>query len=492
MQLVISVFSCSPHLETSAEIALSLHKDKIPVKFIFIDEQNPDDYGYPKISLGWLRNRRNKIIALKKKLHSQGLDFEIFNSKSTEDKLFIKNNLVLEICNFKNLDDLSKFQYHNAFLGWGVASSLVFKTKNSNPDIEKYKTLITDYFISAISVFMQTLEIIEKYQPSRIITYNGRFALSKAIAEAARIKNVPISYHEVGSTIDKYAIFDYPLHHLRSRRREIKEYWKKSTYSFDEKQKIASDFFNRRRKGDGINWTSFTKDQMQGYFRSKNFNRRIVYFSSSDDEYIFVKDAIEHPIFKSQREAILWLIEQVKNNKEYELVIRIHPHLASKSDTDRYWWENLSTSENIFIEKPNSIVDSYALAESADVVVTYGSTIGVESAFLGKPVVLLGDALYRELDCVYEPQDSNEALKLIFADCLEAKPKENTYPYGFYFLTHGISHQYYKPISIFEGYFMNSYLSYYPFSEKINYYLINKLIFRPMKSVLNSFNKQPR
>jgi hypothetical protein len=46
---------------------------------------------------------------------------------------------------------------------------------------------------------------------------------------------------------------------------------------------------------------------------------------------------------------------------------------------------------------PFADIDSYTLMRQADVVVTYGSTTGVEAAFAGKPVVVMGPSAYDKL-----------------------------------------------------------------------------------------------
>jgi hypothetical protein len=48
---------------------------------------------------------------------------------------------------------------------------------------------------------------------------------------------------------------------------------------------------------------------------------------------------------------------------------------------------------------PHSTVDSYALMRAADVVFTYGSTSGVEAAFLDRPVIVMGPSAYDRLGC---------------------------------------------------------------------------------------------
>ncbi len=65
---------------------------------------------------------------------------------------------------------------------------------------------------------------------------------------------------------------------------------------------------------------------------------------------------------------------------------------------------------------------------SADVVFTYGSTSGVESAFIGKPVVVMGPSAYDLLGCARRITSADE-----IAACLDEPPTphpEKAIPYG--------------------------------------------------------------
>jgi hypothetical protein len=77
---------------------------------------------------------------------------------------------------------------------------------------------------------------------------------------------------------------------------------------------------------------------------------------------------------------------------------------------------------------PNSPVDSYALMDRADVVFTYGSTAGVEAAYFGRPVVVMGPSAYDTLGCALRVRTVEEISKAI-----ESPPAPNPHaatPYG--------------------------------------------------------------
>ena len=63
------------------------------------------------------------------------------------------------------------------------------------------------------------------------------------------------------------------------------------------------------------------------------------------------------------------------------------------------WFEAVEAAQPDLHLDPHSPVDSYALMDVADIVVTYGSTTGVEAAYAGRRVVVMGPSAYDELGC---------------------------------------------------------------------------------------------
>jgi hypothetical protein len=124
--------------------------------------------------------------------------------------------------------------------------------------------------------------------------------------------------------------------------------------------------------------------------------RTVVYFSSSGDE-IAELDLDWHDFFGGQENALKVLAQICRENNLF-LIVRSHPHKRMKPKEDVAEW--MAAIEEIKPDihlDPFADIDSYTLMRQADVVVTYGSTTGVEAAFAGKPVVVMGPSAYDKL-----------------------------------------------------------------------------------------------
>jgi hypothetical protein len=74
---------------------------------------------------------------------------------------------------------------------------------------------------------------------------------------------------------------------------------------------------------------------------------------------------------------------------------------------------------NVRIVQPEDPVNAYSLAEEADVGLTFGSTMGLEMAMLGKPVLLASRALYENGSQILTVR-SKESLPGMLERCLQA------------------------------------------------------------------------
>ena len=108
-------------------------------------------------------------------------------------------------------------------LGISVESFLLLIYKNYN--FKKNDFIIKKSLISSAIVFNRSLEAIKRIKPSSIITFNNRFAISRPIIEAAKLCNVNVIRHEVGSSEKKYELFHDDVHNVNSRCKVIYNYW---------------------------------------------------------------------------------------------------------------------------------------------------------------------------------------------------------------------------------------------------------------------------
>ena len=458
--LIIESFFWTPHLETAGEIAITEVMSGKKVGFCFIYSDNPDlisrnplDKFKTLIGVGC----RTKIKNLEKILIQHGVEI-IQESPLT-------SNVVEDIRNFVfnsplNLDELRKYEYKGAKLGLSVVSSLISKLRCSEPDVTENAHLIQEYLLSSATVFEKTKSVLQKIRPQKIISFNGRFACCKPIFEAADQMDIQLQYHERGATFNRYEIFNKQPHDFAYIREEVKSFWEKADSS---KEEIAHRFFQRKKQGDGIGWTSFVEQQQKGLVPQQVSKRKVVYFSSSDDEFAAIGDLIKHPIFSSQKHAIQNLISWVSNQQDCHLTIRVHPHISKKSLADITWWSSSNLKgRNVEVISPDSEVDSYALIDWADVVVSYGSTIGVEATYWGKPSIMIGDSTYSGFGCVYEPKSMMELYHLLEVEDLKPLPQVACLPYGFYSLSMGKVYKYYNPHDLFSGDFLGTPLTPYP------------------------------
>jgi hypothetical protein len=175
---------------------------------------------------------------------------------------------------------------------------------------------------------------------------------------------------------------------------------------------ISRSWFEQRIAG--VTQT-YTKHQMVG---SKFTWRRpyYVFFHSSQDELDMV--GLTNGYWGNQLEILKILVRIFQVQSKYDLILRIHPHLKYKSRRDQNIWSeignNLQTKYPWFTYfGPINSVNSYDLVLQAHGVITSGSTIGVEAAYLKKPSILIGDAFHKYMGITINPESTRELSDLI-------------------------------------------------------------------------------
>lgn len=454
--LVVESVSAKPVLEISGEVALELAAQGHDVTYSFVGADLPwDDWDIPT----WLKwfgcSMRPRVKHFEQLLSARGVRLHACPELNSE---------TISACEqFSSkftggLNDLMRYRWGDAALGMGVASSLISWSGNSLYDVRKNRKIVANALMSAAIVYQRALGVVRAVRPEAVALFNGRFGTTKPIVEAARIESAPVIRYERGATYDKYELFSEPLHDFSYIRRRIGEAWQTATPPG--RERTAHSFFARRRGGDGIGWFSYVAQQRRGKVPSRIPGKfRVVYFSSSDDEYAAISDTVPAGAWQNQISAVRDLILTCEAVKNIELIIRVHPHLAKKSSADQQRWNELRGSQTRLIHAESS-VDSYALLDSADVVVTYGSTIGIEATYWGKPSVLVGPSVYQGLGVAYEPGGRDELAGLIGRTAsLPSFPQERCLPYGHYYLTYGWPYKYYAPKSLMDGEFLGERLS---------------------------------
>lgn len=444
--LVVAAFSW--HLEIAAEICLSEVEKGRRVGFAFLDISNADEFPVDGIFASTIyalqhAARLRKVEVYEKLLHSHGVT--IIDVSAAHPEVLLST----ERLGIDSAESLREFRSAGAALGIGALSSLIHRTADLDPDVATCRRMTDRLLTSARQAFDITTGLIREFAPSTVYVYNGRLACTKGIAEAARLAATDLRYYEISRNPKRYYLSSRPPWSTDNAREILRLSWEQAA---EDREATALRYFTPDRGGVPLIDRKFRQAQDPGRSIPPNGRRRIVYFVSSIDEYAAVEDGVEHPVFDSQRAAVEWLADWVAARPDIELVIRVHPRMVRLSRRERQWWASHS-ADNVTVLPAESAVDSYALAASADRVVCYHSSLAVEATYTGKVSILVGDADYRGLDCVYEPHTVAEFEAMLTDRSLQPKPRENCLPYGYSRLTWGTPFRYYVPRSHSEGTF---------------------------------------
>ena len=244
----------------------------------------------------------------------------------------------------------------------------------------------------------QAYALMQEQGVTAVVVYNGRFLHDSAAAGAAEALGLPVIAYDMGGndtdfdlTID--ATHDWSA--LQQRMLRMYENW-----PADERDELGSSWFLERTNHVDPRNSLFVESQEIGTgIEHPDSGYLVVFFSSSGDE-ISELDLDWGDYFYGQPEALMAVADACRERPDCTFVVRSHPHKRMKPAQDvADWLEAVAAARPDVHVDHFSPVDSYALMRQADVVVTYGSTTGVEAAFAGKPVIVMGPSAYDELGC---------------------------------------------------------------------------------------------
>lgn len=110
-------------------------------------------------------------------------------------------------------------------------------------------------------------------------------------------------------------------------------------------------------------------------------------------------------------------IDYLSGRDGIELIIKVHPAEAARGTNQSVeQWISFNYPElpqNITLLSSDTNVNTYELIRELDVGIVYNSTVGLEMAFRGYPVLIGGDTHYRNLGFTYDPETQSEYLNYL-------------------------------------------------------------------------------
>jgi len=365
-----------------------------------------------------------------------------FINQHTEDKI---RQIKFD---FDSIDDVKNIHYNGANIGLGVVSSYVSMTRNLEPHFNKTTREFLNDALRASAILAQiTDNMIDTFKPDVLCMFNGRFSGLRPVMEVSLKKQIKTEILECTFSSNreeqhKVKFINTLPHNIDNNTILIDENWNSRDA---EKERLASEFFEKRRKGEVASDAVHISGQKHDLIPSNwdDSKRNFVIFNSSEDEFFCIGESFDkYKLFENQVKGIHYLIEKTASDPTIHYYLRVHPNLKNiKFNYHSGLTAIFESYSNITVIPSDSPVSTYKLIDKCEKAIVFGSTAGVEANYWGKPVLLLAGSFYLHLNVAYYPKNLRELDALLVAR-LEPKPRLGSLKFAlFIFGKRGMSYK---------------------------------------------------
>ena len=449
MKAVFAIFYAeTPHLETELELIVDLLAQGHEVHVLRCTGQLVSCMGNPKHRESGCLRCISKIDRALEGIASPRLTVEVIAPAQHDPRLPTQ---------FGDINALKRYELDGINLGRAASSSVCASiNKDAGVDTVRHATEVRLQLEAAFESFSAVHAVLSRVKPDRVYVFNGRFATVYPVVLAARALGIDYFTHDRGATAAHYLLRRNHLpHDLDISHEEMIALWEAAG---PDRAEQAAAWYQRRRDGSEEAWLSFTKSQEVGLlppgFDSMLHN--VVVFNSTMEEYSSIAGRPDL-VYEDEVEGFRQIAESLGARPDVHLYLRIHPHLKGIPRNDHYQLRAYAAVAeqvpNLTVIWPESVIHTYALMERCNTVLTFGSTMGAESAFWGKPSVLAGRGFYEGVGCCYVPTTHAEVVELLCRPDLTPRPGDGALVYGYWEANRGARYRHFSPTGLFTGRF---------------------------------------
>ena len=316
---------------------------------------------------------------------------------------------VQRVCDSVTIENWSELVVNNCPIGRYAAYEFALNYKLNSIDLPKQ---LWEHYLKHLQGALIALfageRFLKEFNPERVVFYNNFYSCNRAIAFLA----------------DKFSIPQFSLHagnHLKFRLSEITVFKGLFSHALTSRHEAWRRYSNKALTQAEINraylhikelrsasspWVYSTKVTGNASGRIRDFvdsspqKKVVVAVMSSGDESFgsWLADGTPprgHSIFKNQNEWIEFLIDHIKSDPNYLLIIRVHPREFPNKREGILSQQAITLSEK-FLNLPNNIIvnwpeDNLSLGDLisiSDLCLNQYSTSALEFLLSGIPVVI--------------------------------------------------------------------------------------------------------
>lgn len=296
----------------------------------------------------------------------------------------ISGGLMQQMDSIKGVSELRSLNFLEVQPGAALANEVTTLAKNRDLDLCLNRNLLKKLIESYLQVYSATIKYLTINNIERIHVFNGRFLHERAVWDAARSQGIDVMLFE--TTRSRYFQRREGFHNRTNNQKVMLDHWNTSTDLIPQKLERGAKYFAElRSKSNPFQASVPVKIPIsKPYF---------VYFSSSDDEAVGFWEEWNESL--GQQIACVQRLQAIFDTQDqFELIVRLHPNLKNKSNEQKLSWLGIESTKSTTIIGPEQQVSSYGLLDNSIGSITFGSTLGLESAFALKPTLLLADSGY--------------------------------------------------------------------------------------------------
>lgn len=354
---------------------------------------------------------------------------------------------------FDSVEDLKHFRHDGESLGYGAASGLISFFRDHRFDTRRHHDAVMRELTTSVQVYESLKQEFLQDRPDRVYIFNGRIASHLPAYLLCRRMGIEFCAYEVANRANCYRILSNRRVHEPLTQQDIAQLRAGWTREHEE---AGEALVRQKRLGRHLAKVEvFTAAQVRGLLPPDfdTARRNIAVFNGTLDEYAGVQ-GWESDFYQPDETACLRRVLQAfETDDRFVFYLRVHPHLkevAADTSQLRDIAELAARFRNLRVIARDDDIDTYALMDACEKTLTFGSTMGIEATYWGKPSILAGRAIYENLDCVYRPRNYEELADLLRAD-LQPMPDLGAKMYFYWEVSEGIPYSFFQETGLRNG-----------------------------------------
>ena len=359
---------------------------------------------------------------------------------------FLKGNdfqIASQIASKVSFESFREFSYSDVAVGEEVFASVLRATlRGTVEDTPEIREHVKRYLISGILMVRVLQRAFKALKPDRIVGVHGVYITHGIMVKVANKLQIPVIVY--GIPYRKGTLwFSHGDSYHRTLLNEPQSYWNQPKLSPQQEEQVL--LYLQSRQSGARDYVSYHPNPIEDVdfildsLKIDNSRKIIsIYTNVIWDAQIYYN----FNVFKDIFEWLFLTIEELAQNSNVWVVIRIHPaEVKGGFPTSQPFLSEIKKRypvlpDNIRVISPESDLSSYTLAQISNAAIVYGTKMGLEIAARGIPVIVCGETFNRGKGFTIDVESKHQYVAILKNICnlspLDKTSRDLALAYAYY------------------------------------------------------------